>query len=333
METDILILGAGVSGLAAARSLRERGKNVLLLDKGRGVGGRVATRRKGNADNPDVRWDHGAQFVTFRSHDVLARLERWGVAPVLEPWHASGNGPMRHRPLEGMNAFAKALAGDLDIRNAERVVRVTRIPEGWAVDTESGARYEAKALISTVPAPQLLDLLRDSGLELAGAASLRNILYDKTLTLLAELSGPSGFESPGYLRPTSALLHTVVDQSMKGISRSNTVVAHSTPGFAREWYDRDRATAASVLRAALQELLPVSITSVQIHGWKFAEAVRRHPEPFLELAPGFLATGDGFMAGDADAPADLHPRIESALLSGLQAAQFAVNREKYLLMY
>ena len=55
----IVIIGAGIAGLACARRLAEAGLAPVLLDKGRGIGGRVATRRMG-----DMQFDHGAQYVT-----------------------------------------------------------------------------------------------------------------------------------------------------------------------------------------------------------------------------------------------------------------------------
>jgi len=52
-----VIAGAGMAGLTAAGVLHAKGWEVVLLDKGRGVGGRMATRRIGES-----RLDHGAQF-------------------------------------------------------------------------------------------------------------------------------------------------------------------------------------------------------------------------------------------------------------------------------
>jgi len=56
--TDIIIIGAGIAGLACARPLADAGLHVIIIDKGRGIGGRVATRR---AD--DLRFDHGAPYA------------------------------------------------------------------------------------------------------------------------------------------------------------------------------------------------------------------------------------------------------------------------------
>jgi predicted NAD/FAD-dependent oxidoreductase len=55
----IVVVGAGISGCVSAFRLAEAGHDVTLLEKGRGLGGRMSTRRMGGA-----RIDHGAQFFT-----------------------------------------------------------------------------------------------------------------------------------------------------------------------------------------------------------------------------------------------------------------------------
>ena len=56
---DLIILGSGIAGLAAARLAEKDNKSVLVVDKGRRLGGRVSTRRKNG-----FLFNHGAQFVT-----------------------------------------------------------------------------------------------------------------------------------------------------------------------------------------------------------------------------------------------------------------------------
>jgi len=57
----IAIIGAGVSGLCAARKLKDAGLSVSLFDKSRGAGGRLSTRYAGEHE-----FDHGAQYFTIK---------------------------------------------------------------------------------------------------------------------------------------------------------------------------------------------------------------------------------------------------------------------------
>ena len=83
-SVDTLIIGAGLSGLSAAVDLQQAGHNVLLVDKGRGLGGRLAGRRIGEAS-----FDHGAQFMTTRNPRFAATVQDWIAAGVAEEWYSS----------------------------------------------------------------------------------------------------------------------------------------------------------------------------------------------------------------------------------------------------
>ncbi len=76
----ILVVGAGISGCVCAYQLSKAGHDVVVIEKGRGVGGRMATRRVGGA-----RIDHGAQFLTARSTRML--LYSRGGKPIATSCH------------------------------------------------------------------------------------------------------------------------------------------------------------------------------------------------------------------------------------------------------
>ena len=83
----LLIVGAGLSGLVAARRLVDHyGAPVELVDKGRGVGGRLATRRM-DGD----RFDHGAQYFTAR--DPVFRI--WFKVGSTRDWPGFGRQGLR----------------------------------------------------------------------------------------------------------------------------------------------------------------------------------------------------------------------------------------------
>lgn len=78
---DCLIIGAGIAGLLGARVLADRGHRVCVLEKGRGFGGRMATRRRDGAV-----FDHGAQFFTARDKRFQRWAEQWLALGIVAPW-------------------------------------------------------------------------------------------------------------------------------------------------------------------------------------------------------------------------------------------------------
>ncbi len=43
--SDLLVVGAGLSGVTAAVTAQQAGVNVQVVDRGRAIGGRMASRR------------------------------------------------------------------------------------------------------------------------------------------------------------------------------------------------------------------------------------------------------------------------------------------------
>ena len=66
--TDITVIGAGMAGLVCAQQLTQAGYSVRVIDKSRGVGGRVTTRRLFN-----TKADHGTCYLKPES-ELLQRL-------------------------------------------------------------------------------------------------------------------------------------------------------------------------------------------------------------------------------------------------------------------
>ncbi len=109
---DTQIIGAGLAGLVAANQLAAEGVAVRIVDKGRSVGGRLATRRIGTAV-----LDHGAQFFTARSDAFVETVDGWLAAGVVEEWCRGfddvSDGYPRYRSTGGMNQLAQHLRSTL----------------------------------------------------------------------------------------------------------------------------------------------------------------------------------------------------------------------------
>lgn len=112
----VVIVGAGISGLVAARKLAAHDVDVTVVDKGRSVGGRLATRRIG-----DARLDHGAQFFTVRTPAFQACVDDWIERGVVHVWNHGfdgGDNHPRYVGSSGMNSIAKDLARGVSVETS-----------------------------------------------------------------------------------------------------------------------------------------------------------------------------------------------------------------------
>lgn len=75
-RADIVILGAGIAGLAAARKLAEAGLGVILLEARTRIGGRIFTMRSPATDLPI---ELGAEFVHGRPPELLDLIQEAGL--------------------------------------------------------------------------------------------------------------------------------------------------------------------------------------------------------------------------------------------------------------
>src|SRR5437868_5278469 len=74
---DVVIIGAGVSGLAAASELRKSGLSVLILEARNRVGGRAWTRHEPDLSAPI---ELGAEFIHGRAPETFELLREVGKA-------------------------------------------------------------------------------------------------------------------------------------------------------------------------------------------------------------------------------------------------------------
>lgn len=313
----LVVVGAGLAGLTAARALRDR-FDVVLLDKGRGVGGRMATRRIGEAT-----LDHGAQFFTTHTAEFAAIVDEWTAAGVAEPWFHGRIGPhgvvdpdghTRYRGVASMNAVAQHLAVGLDVRRSTAVTAVERHGERWRVRTDSES-FDADAVLMTPPVPQSLALLTAGGVTLAphDLAALEAITYEPCLALLVALDGPAGLPEPGAIDPADGPIDWMADNQRKGVSATSAVTIHATAEFSRRhWATPDEELCELLLAAAGLAAAPLVEGGLQVQRWRYARPVEVHPARCLaaEGLAGLVFAGDAF--GGA--------KVEGAVLSGRAAA-------------
>jgi predicted NAD/FAD-dependent oxidoreductase len=324
-DYDVVIVGAGIAGLVAASRLRDEGFRVLVLDKGRGVGGRMATRRTG-----DAVLDHGAQFITVRDPRFRSMMDAWLEAGAAREWcrgfagadlSVETDGHPRYCGASGMTAIPKHLAENLPVRCDVRVTAVGPSDDGWRIETEGGEAVTGAALVLTPPVPQSLALLEAGGSRPPKEISnvLRGIQYDPCLAALAVLDAPSGLPEPGGVQTREEPVAWVADNRMKGISPgAHAVTVHAGPEFSRSRWESDEECIAGELLEFAARWVKGTAREVEVMKWRYSKPVRTTAEPCLVVEDPALLV----WAGDAFAG----PRVEGAALSGLEAAARVTGR-------
>jgi len=325
MTQQAVIIGAGIAGLISARRLQKQGWQVTLLEKSKGYGGRLATRRIGEAV-----FDHGAQAFTVHSIFFRSLTEQMQDEGLVKDWcrgflnadrQLSLDGYLRFYAVQGMSSLAKYVGRELDIRLHEKVLGLRSVSGRWQVMCESGLQLEADAVILTPPLPQALQLVKkidNLGLTPEIWERLHAVKYDPCLAVMAVLDGPSGLPEPGGLASTDPMspIKWIADNRQKGISSQEAVTIHGTAHFSRSHWKTEREAAGQKLwQAAQGTYIQANALELQTHGWRYAQVTNPLESNSLMLnqSPPLLLAGDAF--------GSLQHPIEGAALSGLDAAQ------------
>ncbi|HEY5652611.1 MAG TPA: FAD-dependent oxidoreductase [Acidimicrobiia bacterium] len=302
----VAIVGAGMSGLVAANDLVAAGHDVVVFDKGRAVGGRMASKRFAGA-----RFDHGAQHFSVRSDAFAEFVREASFAGVVGVWYEGGslttdNGvEPRHRGVPAMRSICEYLAEGLDVRTGA-MVRAVRVGE---ITLDSGEPFESDAVVVTAPIPQALGLIEPSSIAPDDRAKLEAVEYDPCIAVMAVLETDPDLPD-GHLAPDSDLVAWIADNRHKGISEVPAVTIHSTPGYARSSMENDSSVWLDDLLGEFQRLVGCPVVDSIAHRWRYSMPTNPLDSGCMELGSGVWLAGEAFSGA----------RIEGAFTSGLAVA-------------
>ena len=316
---SVAVIGAGVSGAVCANRLASSGWVVTVFEKGRGPGGRMATRREG-----ERAIDHGAQYFTVRDPRfrslVTGMVERGVVAEWGGRWAVLRHGTATTVPDEpryvgvpGMSAVARDLLAGVPCRHATEVAAVRRIADRWSVLSADGTRLGTfDYLVITAPEAQARRLVADQVPLFAGVPA-REMLpaWVAAVTVSTPLDAP--FDQA--IIADSPVASAARSGSKPGRDAwSETWVLHGSAEWSAqhlEWSPRDVGPA---LLHAFAEALGhrrIEAEVVFAHRWRYARPVRGAArEPLFDAERGVGCCGDWLA----------QPRVESAALSGWELA-------------
>ena len=320
-EIETLVVGAGIAGLRAARTLVDAGTRVLVLEKSRGFGGRAATKRLYG-----LRVDSGAQYFTARDPRFQRQVEAWQGAG-LEVWtkgfhtltpeglQAPEEGHPRYAFADGMNTIGKLLAEGLGVQRSATVTEFLRTASGWQVGLADGKTYTAERVLVNVPAPQALALVRDVGEQTR--QTLSRVEFAPCLALMAEYTGAAPEWSGIVVKDdTNPLLWLANDADKRAHEEPTVLVLHANPTFSKKYLETPEAAIPGMLEVAAS-LGFADPRWTQLQRWRYAKATSPYSGTYLKEDDSLYFCGD--WCGGA--------KVEDAYLSGLEVAEAMLKLE------
>ena len=213
----MVVVGAGIAGLACARELAAGGGRVRVHERGRVVGGRLAGKWI------DGRYaDIGAAYFVADDPAFATLAAQWRARGLARPWTDTfavfpgtpARGPVRWAAPGGLRSLAADLAQGLDLTLESELAAV---PD------------DADAVVLAMPGPQALRLNPPA----AVADAARAQAWEPVLAAVCTYPKRVWPDFHGAFVNDHPVLATVCDDGDRRGDRAPVLVAHSTAGFAR----------------------------------------------------------------------------------------------------
>ncbi len=342
------VVGAGMAGVACARTLLQAGHRVTVFEKSRGFGGRMSTRRTEFGG-----FDHGAQYFTVRDKRFAQALltaqnvvRPWSVSTVRvldEFGHVLASAPPPTEPhfvaTPGMSALVhhwmQPLAHpELHGHPSARTLTETRVthlerdalhPEQWqlrAEDNEGGQHVIGgfDRVVLALPHLQAHDLLLASGHtpELRRELTAVQVAPCWTLMVAYPQAMQPGLPHIGPQWNAARSTHHRIswlarENSKPGRDRIERWTIQASPAWSARHLEDDAERVKAKLLKGFAEITGIRATPSHavVHRWRFAQTQQPLGRPFIhDQALGIGLCGDWCLGH----------RVEDAFVSGLELA-------------
>lgn len=300
-----IVVGAGLAGMTAARILSDAGVETVILEKSRGLGGRLATRRL----EAGISFDHGAQYIRPRDPNFESFIKKTLASGHSSAWEPVGlsPGPRAVVGTPGMSALVAPLSHDIRIENNTLVTRVLENRDGPVVISEDGRHFNADFVVVTVPGPQASNIINETKIK----NSLAEVTMAPCWAVLVQSTQILSEAKDVWAAPNEEIAWISRNSSKPGRKVLGTSwVIHATPAWSREHLE---IAPQEVTNLLLQSFLRVvgmvddSIIYSTSHRWRFAQTENALGESFLKNESSSIYFGGDWCLG---------PRAEDAYLSG-----------------
>jgi predicted NAD/FAD-dependent oxidoreductase len=347
MTLNIAIIGAGIAGITAARTLANAGHHVQVFEKSRGPGGRMSTRESNFGT-----FDHGAQYFTVRDPRFSLALQAVpGTTDICRPWSANAVrvlDPLGHvfeaaraskeahfvaKP--GMNALVRHWAEPLGkaIHNNTQITRLERGTKGlWTLHTDDHKFAGFDHVLLAIPSVQAVNLLKASGKDAADPDWLKAMnAVEVAPCWTMMVAFPNATQPNLHIGPqwnaARSIHHRIAwlarESSKPGRGKVERWTVQASAAWSAEHInDTDARVQAKLLRA-FAELTGIRAepAHTQVHRWLYAKTIAP-----LGVSHQYNPANGLGTCGDWH----LGHRVEDAFVSGLELALAVCQSAKRL---
>jgi hypothetical protein len=340
----IAVVGAGMAGIACARTLAQAGHDVTVFEKSRSAGGRMSTRSTNFGG-----FDDGAQYFTVRDPRFALALETakgiarpWSanLVRVLDPFGrvAAAGLPAREPhwvPTPGMNALVQHWAQPLEAEErlkletlVTRIERDTLTPKLWQLRTtgmpgtpDAEHVYSGfDAVLLATPNPQAQALLENSAQAPKLAREIGKVRVAPCWTLM--LAFPQAVQpNLAHLGPqwnaARSTHHRIAwlarESSKPGHAGVERWTVQASAAWSYEHLEDDAARVQGKLLRAFAEVTGIRAepSFAAVHRWRYAQTIQPLGQSHLfDKVAAIGACGDWCIGH----------RVEDAFVSGLELA-------------
>lgn len=277
----IAIIGAGLSGLACATTLKNAGNNVTVFEKSKGVSGRVSTRVM-----QEWQCDHGAQYFTASDAQFSAEVKRWQLAGVAAKWQLSvqefdganftnkESTKPRYVGTPRNTAPAQFLAQSLNVELATTIDKIKHHQGAWQLCSKEHGEImqQFDALVLAIPSPQAQQLLQQPAPILAAVAASVKMRGCWALMCCFNKILPLPFDG---LFVSNNLLSWAARDSAKPQRNQHdeTWILHASGEWSEAHIEDDAQTVAALMIEAFIQLGGEMPQSFIVHRWRYADCM------------------------------------------------------------
>lgn len=301
--SSVAVIGAGITGSVCAHRLRAGGMDVHVFDKGRSVGGRMASRHITLSDGTTTRIDHGAQFAAIRDRETQQAFCDAGALTWFED---------RLTGAPSIRAIPERLLQDICVSLSTEIIEIRTESTGVVVSDSNGQEYGPfDHAVYTLPAPQVRRLVPSivpilSSVTILPCWALMAVFQEKW-EVAADRFGKGDAPPP---------FSWVAREGAKPGRQAapDRWIAHASPAWSTEHLEDEDNAVAETLMEALRALSAAPMpypAHTSVHRWRYARTECALGQPFV------ATHGDRVMvAGDWC----LGARIEAGFQSGRSVA-------------